>query len=186
VLLNPLGVFVIAAFNAVTRIDDFVMIVQQNIGHGITGFLAQNKGIGNYSRIRKGFIVGVKLEVIYSLVMMVLIFVFAKELMILYMGRGIGESQVVEAGVQYLQVMAFLYLLPGLTNIFQGYFRGLGKMKTTLNSTFIQIVVRVITAYLIASYFSVKGFALACLIGWICMLGYQIPVFWKTWKKNSY
>jgi putative MATE family efflux protein len=184
--VNPLGVFAIAAFNAVTRIDDFVMIVQQNIGHGITGFLAQNKGKGNFSRIRKGFIVGVKLEVIYSLVMMVLIFVFAKELMILFMGRGIGESQVVEAGVQYLQVMAFLYLLPGLTNIFQGYFRGLGKMKTTLNSTFIQIVVRVITAYLIASYFSVKGFALACLIGWICMLGYQIPVFWKTWKKNSY
>jgi putative MATE family efflux protein len=185
-VVNPLGVFSIAAFNAVTRIDDFVVIVQQNIGHGITGFLAQNKGKGNFSRIRKGFIVGVKLEVIYSLVMMILIFVFAKELMVLFVGRGIGESEVVEAGVQYLQVMAFLYLLPGLTNIIQGYFRGLGKMKTTLNSTFIQIVVRVLAAYLIASYFGVKGFALACLIGWICMLGYQIPVFWKTWKMNSY
>ena len=184
--VNPLGVFAIAAFNAVTRIDDFVMIVQQNIGHGITGFLAQNKGKGNFSRIRKGFIVGVKLEVIYSLVMMILIFVFAKELMVLFVGRGIGESEVVEAGVQYLQVMAFLYLLPGLTNIIQGYFRGLGKMKTTLNSTFVQIVVRVLAAYLIASYFGIKGFALACLIGWICMLGYQIPVFWKTWKMNSY
>ena len=184
--VNPLGVFAIAAFNAVTRIDDFVMIVQQNIGHGITGFLAQNKGKGNFSRIRKGFIVGVKLEVIYSLVMMILIFVFAKELMVLFVGRGIGESEVVEAGVQYLQVMAFLYLLPGVTNIIQGYFRGLGKMKTTLNSTFVQIVFRVIAAYLIASYFGVKGFALACLIGWICMLGYQIPVFWKTWTKNSY
>jgi Na+-driven multidrug efflux pump len=160
------------------------MVVQQNIGHGITGFMAQNKGKGNFSRIRKGFLVGVKLEVIYSLVMMVLIFVFAEELMVLFIGR--GESQVVEAGVQYLQVMAFLYLLPGLTNVIQGYFRGLGKMKITLNSTFVQIVVRVIVAYLVASYFGVKGFALACLLGWICMLGYQIPVFWKTWKINSY
>ena len=51
-------------------------------------------------------------------------------------------------------------------------------MKITLNATFIQIVVRVI-----ASYFGVKGFALACLLGWICMLGYQLPVFSKTWKK---
>jgi putative MATE family efflux protein len=182
--VNPLGVFAIAAFNAVTRVDDFVMIVQQNISHGITGFLAQNKGKGNYNRIRKGFLVGVKLEIIYSLIMMVIVFVFAKEIMVLFMGR--GESQVVEAGVQYLKVMAFLYLLPGITNVIQGYFRGLGKMKITLNSTFVQIVVRVITAYLIASYFGVKGFALACLIGWICMLGYQIPVFWKTWKMNSY
>ncbi|SHG25297.1 putative efflux protein, MATE family [Flavobacterium fluvii] len=182
--VNPLGVFAIAAFNAVTRIDDFVMIVQQNIGHGITGFLAQNKGKGSFSRIRKGFLVGVKLEVIYSLVMTVLIFVFAKELMILFMGS--RESQVVEAGVQYLKVMAFLYLLPGITNVIQGYFRGLGKMEITLKATFVQIVVRVLAAYLIASYFGVKGFALACLLGWICMLGYQIPVFWKTWKINSY
>lgn len=183
--VNPLGVFAIAAFNAVTRIDDFVMIVQQNISHGITGFLAQNKGKGNFSRIRKGFLVGVKLEVIYSLIMMVFIFVFAKELMILFIGRGIGESQVVEAGVHYLKLMAFLYLLPGLTNVIQGYFRGLGQMKITLNATFVQIVVRVIAAYLIASYFGVKGFALACLLGWICMLGYQIPVFWKTWNKST-
>lgn len=179
--VNPLGVFAIATFNAVTRVDDFVMIVQQNISHGITGFLAQNKGKGNYSRIRKGFLVGVKLEVIYSLIMMVIVFVFAKEIMILFMGSGVSE--VVEAGVQYLQLMAFLYLLPGITNIFQGYFRGLGKMKITLNATFVQIVVRVLAAYLIASYFGVKGFALACLIGWIFMLGYQLPVFSKTWKK---
>ncbi len=179
--VNPLGVFAIAAFNAVTRVDDFVMIVQQNISHGITGFLAQNKGKGNFSRIRKGFWVGVKLEVIYSLIMTVIVFVFAKEIMILFMGN--GTSEVVEAGVQYLQLMAFLYLLPGITNIFQGYFRGLGKMKITLNATLVQIVVRVLAAYLIASHFGVKGIALACLIGWIFMLGYQIPVFTKTWKK---
>ncbi|HQF48447.1 MAG TPA: MATE family efflux transporter [Flavobacterium alvei] len=179
--VNPLGVFAIAAFNAVTRVDDFVMIVQQNISHGITGFLAQNKGKGNFSRIRKGFWVGVKLEVIYSLIMTVIVFVFAKEIMILFMGN--GASEVVEAGIQYLQLMAFLYLLPGITNIFQGYFRGLGKMKITLNATLVQIVVRVSAAYLIASYFGVKGIALACLIGWIFMLGYQIPVLTKTWKK---
>lgn len=179
--VNPLGVFAIAAFNAVTRVDDFVMIVQQNISHGITGFLAQNKGKGNFSRIRKGFWVGVKLEVIYSLIMTVIVFIFAKEIMILFMGN--GASEVVKAGIQYLQLMAFLYLLPGITNIFQGYFRGLGKMKITLNATLVQIVVRVSAAYLIASYFGVKGIALACLIGWIFMLGYQIPVLTKTWKK---
>jgi putative MATE family efflux protein len=153
--VNPLGVFAIAAFNAVTRIDDFVMIVQQNISHGITGFLAQNKGKDDFSRIRKGFLVGLKMEFVYSLIMMVVIFFFAEELMVLFMGN--GESQVVEAGVQYLKVMAFLYLLPGLTNVIQGYFRGLGKMNETLKGTFIQIVARVIAAYFVASYFGLKA-----------------------------
>lgn len=181
--VNPLGVFAIAAFNAVTRIDDFVMIVQQNISHGITGFLAQNNGKGDFKRIRKGFIVGVKMEIIYCLLMMFVVFFFAEELMVLFIGN--NNSTVVEAGVQYLKIMALLYWLPGLTNVIQGYFRGLGKMNSTLKATFIQIIVRVTAAYCIASYFGIKGFALACLLGWICMIGYQLPVFWKSWKKLS-
>lgn len=181
--VNPLGVFAIAAFNAVTKIDDFVMIVQQNIGHGITGFLAQNKGKGNSKRINKGFVVGVKMELLYSLLMTVVIFYFAEELIVLFVGN--SEPKVVESGVEYLQIMAFLYFIPGLTNVIQGYFRGLGKMDTTLYATLVQIVVRVTAAYFIASYFGVKGFALACLIGWIFMLGYQLPTFWKISKSVS-
>lgn len=120
------------------------------------------------------------MEIIYSLIMTILVFVFSKELMTLFIGG--AESEVVESGVEYLKVMAFLYVLPSLTNVIQGYFRGLGEMKITLNATVVQIIFRVLAAYLIASYFGVKGFALACLIGWICMLGYQVPVFWKNWK----
>ena len=61
------------------------------------------------SVLREGFIVGVKLEVIYSLIMMTVIFVFAEEIMTLFLGS--GESQVVEAGLQYLKIMAFFYCL---------------------------------------------------------------------------
>ena len=180
--VNPLGVFAIAAFNAVTRIDDFVMIVQQNIAHGTTGFLAQNNGGGRTDRLRKGFFTGLKMEVIYSLIMGIIIFVFARPFVTLFVGN--EGTKVVDSGVQYLRIMSFLYLLPGVTNILQGYFRGLGKLKITLNSTFTQIVGRVIAAYLMAPYFGLKGIALACLVGWICMMAYELPRFIKIWKRK--
>jgi len=181
--VNPLGIFAIAAFNAVSRIDDFVMIVQQNIAHGTTGFLAQNSGGGNDQRIRKGFFTGLKMELVYSVLMMVLVFVFARPFVTLFVGN--EGVKVVDSGVQYLKVMSLLYLLPGVTNILQGYFRGLGKMKITLNATFTQIVARVIAAYLMAPYFGLRGIALACLVGWICMLAYELWVFAKTWKESK-
>lgn len=180
--VNPLGVFSIAAFNAVTRIDDFVMIAQQNIAHGTTGFIAQNKGGGKMDRIRKGFLTGLRMEMIYTLILTVVILVFAPQLVAIFVGNE-GEP-VVNAGVQYLYVMAFLYTMPALTNIFQGYFRGIGKMRITLNSTFVQIVGRVIAAYLMASYFGLKGIALACLVGWIFMIGYELPLFRKAWREH--
>ena len=180
--VNPLGVFSIAAFNAANRIDDFVTIAQQNIAHGTTGFLAQNKGGGKADRIRKGFYTGVKMEMIYSLVMMVTIYIFCRQFVRAFVGN--EGVKVVDSGVQYLKIMSFLYFLPALTNIIQGYFRGLGMLKITLNSTFIQIVGRVMAAYLMAPYLGLKGIAWACLVGWICMLAYELPPFIKTWKKN--
>ena len=180
--VNPLGIFAIAAFNAVSRIDDFVMIVQQNIAHGTTGFLAQNNGGGRTDRLRKGFFTGLKMELIYSLIMGIIIFVFARPFVTLFVGN--EGTKVVDSGVQYLRIMSFLYLLPGVTNILQGFFRGLGKLKITLNSTFTQIVGRVIAAYLMAPYFGLKGIALACLVGWICMMAYELPRFIKIWKKK--
>ena len=180
--VNPLGIFAIAAFNAVSRIDDFVMIVQQNIAHGTTGFLAQNNGGGRTDRLRKGFFTGLKMEVIYSLIMGIIIFVFARPFVTLFVGN--EGTKVVDSGVQYLRIMSFLYLLPGVTNILQGFFRGLGKLKITLNSTFTQIAGRVIAAYLMAPYFGLKGIALACLVGWICMMAYELPRFIKIWKRK--
>lgn len=181
--VNPLGVVTIAAFNAVTRLDDFVMVVQQNIGHGTTGFLAQNNGKGLTDRIRKGFLIGVKMEIVYTIIVSAIVFIFSRQLVALFTGN--EELEVVEAGVSYLRIMALLYLLPGLTNILQGYFRGLGKMKITLNATVIQIIGRVIAAYFMASYLGMQGFAWACLIGWICMLAYEFPKFWKSWKESQ-
>ncbi|MFR2692779.1 MAG: MATE family efflux transporter [Enterocloster bolteae] len=53
--VNPLGVDMIAAFNAVNRIDDYAFTPEQSISHGITTFVAQNRGAGRKERIRKGF-----------------------------------------------------------------------------------------------------------------------------------
>lgn len=181
--INPLGVVAIAAFNAVSRIDDFVMIVQQNIAHGTTGFIAQNNGKGNFSRIRKGFLTGLKMEVIYTVLVSVIVLFFSRELISLFMGK--EELKVIDTGEQYLKIMILLYLLPGITNLIQGYFRGLGKMKVTLNATFTQMLGRVVSAYFLAPYFGIKGIALACLVGWICMLSYETPLFYKSWKQNK-
>ena len=67
----------------------------------------------------------------------------------------------VEMGVDYLALMAFFYILPGLTNGIQGYFRGMGEMRTTLAATFIQISVRALAVGLLVPRVGLLG---ACLL----------------------
>ena len=56
--VNALGVGSIAAFNAVTRVDDFAFTPEQSIATAITTYIAQNRGARQPERIRRGFAVG--------------------------------------------------------------------------------------------------------------------------------
>lgn len=172
--VNPLGVEAIATFNAVNRVDDFAFTPQQSISHGMTTLIAQNRGAKKYERIKQGLWAGMKIETIYWLIIVGVVYFGAHNIMELFV-QDEGEK-VVELGVMYLQMMAFFYLLPSWTNGIQGYFRGMKDLKITLMSTFVQIVARVIFAYLLAPKFGIVGIALSCLAGWIVMLAYEVPL----------
>ncbi len=176
--VNPLGVSSVATFNAVTRIDDFAFVPQQSISQSMTVFIAQNRGAGEYQRIRKGFRVGMCAEIVYWCFLFVAVLFGAHAVMRLFVKDAAAE--VIALGVIYLQAMAVFYIMPGLTNGLQGYFRGMGDLKVTLISTASQMVGRVSLSYLLAPVFGIAGIAYSCFGGWVVMLAVEVPIYLYT------
>lgn len=182
-VMNSLGIDTIAAFNAVSRIDDFAFVPQQSIASGIMTFVAQNRGAKNGKRMREGFKIGMIVESCYWLILCIVLFFFKIPIMKLFATK--DNTTIVTLGVGYLSIMAFVYILPAWTNGVQGFFRGMGDMKVTLISSFIQIVFRVIFVYILVPSHGLIGFAYASLIGWTFMLLFEVPYYFKTKKTNS-
>ena len=179
--VNPMGVDVIAAFNAVNRIDSYAFTPEQSISNGITTFIAQNAGAKKEERIRKGFGTGLGLEVCYWVLICTVILVFRNPLMRLFVT---GENrEIVALGSGYLGLMAFFYVLPGFTNGCQGYFRGRKCMKMTLLGTFIQTGLRVIFVYVLTPGMGLNGVAYACAIGWSVMLLVEVPYYFYVERR---
>ncbi|MCD7907768.1 MAG: MATE family efflux transporter, partial [Clostridium sp.] len=175
--INPLGVDMIAAFNAVNRVDDYAFTPEQSISHGITTFVAQNRGAKKGERIRRGFAGGLLLEAGYWAVIFVVINLVREPVMRLFVTE--GNEAIVLLGSNYLGLMAFFYLFPAFTNGIQGFFRGMGNMSITLLGTFTQTSIRVIFVYLLAPRMGMQGAAYACAIGWSMMLLLEVPYyFW--------
>ena len=183
-VVNTLGTDVIAAFNAVTRVDDFACIPEQGIATAISTFIAQNRGAGRKERIRKGFRSGLTLEAGYWVLICTLVFILRRTIVSLFVS-GENASSVISSGVEYLSIMAFFYLYPALTNGFQGFYRGMGKMKTTALGTFIQTSVRTLSAYLIVPLVGIKGIAFSCAAGWSMMLLFEIPYYFHVSRTNG-
>ena len=167
-VINAQGVSVIAAFNAVSRVDDFACIPEQSISSAMMTCIAQNRGAGQYGRVKETLRRGMIIEIAYGVLIGAAVLLMKTPIMRLFTAQ--DSAQMLQMGVSYLSVMAFFYVLPGLTNGIQGYFRGMGEMKTTLVATFIQISVRTLVVYVVVPRMGITGAAYACAVGWLCML----------------
>ena len=176
--VNTLGVTTIAAFNAVTRVDDFAFTPQQGIAASISTFIAQNRGARKEERIRPGFRAGLRLEVCYWILIGTVTALFRVPIVSMFVS-GEGAEEVISSGSQYLGLMAIFYLYPAFTNGFQGFYRGMGKMYTTILGTFIQISIRTVATFLLAPHMGIVGIAYACAAGWTVMLLFEVPYYFK-------
>ena len=80
--------------------------------------------------------------------------------------------------------MSFFYLLPSLTNGIQGFMRGMGKMRITLISTTIQVVLRVIFTFILINFMGIESIAIACAVGWIMMILFEYPYTYFMMRKR--
>lgn len=180
--VNTLGVDAIAAFNAVNRVDDFACMPEQSISHGITTFVAQNRGARQYHRLREGFRRGLMLEFGYWLCICSVVLVLRRGIVGLFV-TGEHAENIILLGSQYLGTMAFFYIYPGFTNGFQGFYRGMGMMKMTLLGTFIQTSLRVIATWILVPRVGIYGVSFACAVGWSVMLLVEVPYYFYC--RNS-
>lgn len=181
-IVNTMGVTATAAFTAINRVDDYAYIPEQNIGHAMTSVMAQNRGAGEYTRVRVTFRVGMLIELIYGAALGIFLLVFANPVMCLFT----QDEATILLGEQYLQLIAWMYVVPAVTNGIQGYFRGMGDLKITLWSSLVNMGVRVLACILLVFVCKMGMIALpwSYFIGWVAMMLYEFPFLIR--RKNRF
>lgn len=180
-IINTMGVSVSAAFAVVNRIDDYAYTPEQNIAHGMTAMMAQNKGAGKDDRVIKGFKAGMVLEILYAIFIFFVCFVFATPLMKLFT----SDTEVIGHGAIYLRLISVMYVLPALTNGIQGYFRGIGDLRITLISSIINMGLRVLAAIPLVFGFGmgIEALPFSYLAGWVGMLIAEMPLLVRNYRE---
>lgn len=170
-VVNPFGTNAIAAFNAVTRVDSFVLAPGDSFAVSVATYSAQNSGAGKSERIVEGYKKSNMVITVYCVAIALIVFLTAERIMGLFVSS--SEKDVILIGVRYLKLMSAFYVLSGFCNIFQGLFRGVGKLRITLIATFMQITVRVALSYVLAPYLGLESVCYAVGAGWVLMIIYE-------------
>lgn len=166
-LVNSCGTTIMAAFAAAVKIDAFAYLPVQDFGNAFSIFIAQNYGAGKSDRIRSGIRTAAATAVTFSLVISLLVFIFARPLMSLFIDT--GETAVISEGVRYLRIEGSFYALIGILFLLYGLYRALGRPGMSVVLTVMSLGTRVALAYALSAVplFGVVGIWWAVPIGWL-------------------
>lgn len=164
-LVNSFGPVVMAAFAAAVKIDTFAYLPVQDFGNAYSTFVAQNYGAGRNSRIRQGTKTAFVMSMIFSVVISLLVCIFAVPLMKIFVGG--GETAVIEAGVRYLRIEGALYCGIGCLFLLYGYYRAVKRPGMSLLLTVISLGLRVVLAYILSDFIGETGIWVSIPIGWL-------------------
>ena len=178
--VNSFGPAVMSAFAAAVKIDTFAYMPAQDLGNAFSTFVAQNYGAGKADRIQKGIRRAVAISAGFCVAVSVLVFVFAKPLMLIFVAP--EETEILSIGVQYLRIEGSFYCGIGCLFLLYGLYRAMKKPGMSVVLTVLSLGTRVILAYGLSAIpaIGVVGIWWSVPIGWFLADAVGFVYYWKN------
>lgn len=160
-VVNRYGAVVMAAYTATSRVEQLVQQPFGSLGTAVSTFAGQNIGAGRYDRVSAGCKVSAGIVVIFSLIMVAVMFLFGNGIVRLF----VNESEVVSIGAKGLQITSLMYIGLGLIYVTRGILNGAGDAAFAMANGVTEVIGRV-------------GFA------WLMMMLPAVGI-WGVWYANG-
>ena len=166
-LVNSFGTTIMASFAAAVKIDTIAYMPAQEFGNAYSLFVSQNYGADEKDRIRKGTHISFVISALFCVVISLMIFIFAENLMRIFIDA--DEIRIIAEGTRYLKIEGSMYVGIGVLFLWYGYFRGINKPHISLLLTVISLGTRVILSYTLAPHtpLGVTAIWSSIPIGWV-------------------
>ena len=176
-IVNSFGTTVIAGYSAAVKVNNFAITTLSTLGNAMSNFTAQNFGAGKMDRIRKGGKAGAVMAAILAAVFGLLYVLFRQPLITLFIK--VANTNSIAVGKTFLLLIAPTYVIPAVKLIADGTLRGMGKISYFMVSTFTDLTLRVVLAFVFSGWLqSSKGIWYAWPVGWVISCGMSL-VFYK-------
>lgn len=183
-VINSYQDVVIAANTVVNRIEQLVLMPGMSIGAALAAFAGQNVGAGKPERARQGYNAASKIIIIFSLLMLPVMYFGGEYVMRLFTKK--VDYEVVVIGVKAIRITCFFYATVGMIFVSRNFLSGTGDINIPMVMGITEVICRVILANVLTIYIGFYGIWWATAINWfITSLVGIIRVETGKWKTKS-
>ncbi len=166
-LVNSCGLDVMAGYSSAIKLNTFAVMCYSTVGNSVSSFAAQNNGACEYERVKKGYKVGSLLAISIALIFTLVYVIFAGNIIYIFMDSSdLNNVAAAQAGMNFLRIVSPFFIMVALKLNSDGVLRGLGNIKAFMITTFSDLVLRVVFAFVLTPHFGATGIWLSWPIGW--------------------
>lgn len=182
-IINQYGSGVMAGYSAVIKLNNLVITSFTTLGNAMSNFTAQNIGAKKMDRIKQGYRGGLLMVYVLCVPVIALYLILGKDLLAMFMKEQSQEA--IETGMQFITIVAPFYFVVGTKLITDGILRGSQAMKQFMIATFLDLILRVVLAFVLSGEMGSIGIWRSWPIGWV--IGTVLSVYFYvsgSWKKG--
>lgn len=182
--VNSFGSSVIAGYSACVKLNTFATMCFTTLGNAMSTFTAQNIGAGKADRVSKGLKSGIIFGLVIDVIFIIAFVVFSRQMLGLFMTADSVEA--IECGVLFLRIVSPFYIAISVKIIIDGLLRGAGAMLAFTTSTFLDLCLRVVLAFVFSDMLnSATGIWLSWPFGWTIAACVTLFFYFRgNWKKG--
>ena len=166
-VINGFGSLYVAGFTATNKMYGLLELAALAFGFAMTTYVGQNLGAGKILRIKEGVKSGSMMALLTSGVITVLMFVFGRQILSLFISGNPNETaQVLKIAYDYLRVMASCLWVLYLLFVFRSTLQGLGDTFIPMISGFVELVCRVVLIFVMPRFFGMESIYFVEVFAW--------------------
>lgn len=163
--INKFGTEIIAAHTIARKLSEIFMLPFSSLGVAAATFTGQNYGADRYDRIRTGIRDAIIISWIWSVVVIAAVYLAAPVLIRLISGA--TTPDVIQTAEQYLKFDTLFYFVLGVLIVLRNAMQGLGRKVVPMISSSIELVGKLVVAWVLADVMGYFGIIISEPATWI-------------------
>lgn len=184
-LINSFNITAVtAAYTAAIKLNTFSITMFVTLAGGVSNYTAQNLGAGKIERVKSGFKAGLLIAESVAAVISLISVIFPDQLMGLFVDN--PTETIIETGRSFLRITSPFYFTVCAKLIGDNVLRGSGTMVFFMISTFTDLILRVVLAYILSGFMGVEGVWWSWPIGWGISACLSLTFYFKgLWLRRG-
>ncbi len=166
--INELGTDIVAAHTASRRVFDVMTVMLYTVGIAMTTYSSQNMGAGKPIRVRQG--VRHANLIVTGITTGLIVFCYLLGEPLLEWITATDNRAIIDASVMYLKVSVWLFYVLGPLFVMRCTLQGMGRKIIPLVSSFMEMLIKMLSAGFLVPWLAYLGVALTEPISWIVMI----------------